>query len=159
MSEEIQNANINVPRSIFVSMILNGVLGLAILLATLFGIGDIDAALDTPTGYPFIEIFTQASGSNAGGTGMTAVITIMVFAATIGFTATSSRMIWAFARDRGLPFSPFLSKVGESFVPHAVTDVVTLSSNEITLLDSSSNFYSDERRGSNHRCRMLACAH
>ena len=115
MSEEIQNANINVPRSIFVSMLLNGAMGFAILLATLFGVGDITAALNSPTNYPFIEIFTQATGSNGGGTGMSAVIIIMVFAATIGFTATSSRMIWAFARDRGLPFSPFLSKVCAPF--------------------------------------------
>lgn len=115
MSEEIENANINVPRSIFVSMLLNGVMGFAILLATMFSLGDINAALDSPTKYPFIEIFTQATGSAAGGTGMTIVITIMVFAATIGFTATSSRMIWAFARDKGLPFSSFLSKVSLIF--------------------------------------------
>lgn len=111
MSEEIQNANINVPRSIFVSMILNGALGFAILLVTMFGLGDINIALNSPTKYPFIEIFTQATGSSGGGTGMTVVIVTMVFAATIGFTATSSRMIWAFARDKGLPFSAFLSQV------------------------------------------------
>lgn len=32
--------------------------------------------------------------------------------ATIGFLATASRMMWAFARDRGLPFSDHLAKVG-----------------------------------------------
>ena len=111
MSEEIRHANINVPRSVFTSVALNGLLGFAIMLATLFGIGDIDAALNTPTGFPFIEIFTQATGSNGGGIGMSSIILVMIFAATIGFVATSSRMIWAFARDSGLPFSPFLSKV------------------------------------------------
>ena len=92
-------------------MLLNGAMGFAILLATLFGIGDIDSALNSPTKYPFIFIFAQATGSAGGGTAMAIIIVVMIFAATIGFTATSSRMIWAFARDRGLPFSPFLSKV------------------------------------------------
>lgn len=40
------------------------------LLALLFRIGDIDAALKTPTGFPFIEIFTQATNSMGGGTAM-----------------------------------------------------------------------------------------
>ena len=111
MSEEIRNANINVPRSIFASVFVNGLLGFAVLLVTLFGIGDITAALTTPTGYPFIEIFTQATKSIGGGIGLSAIVIMMIFAATIGFVATSSRMIWAFARDGGLPFSGFLSKV------------------------------------------------
>ena len=34
--------------------------------------------------------------------------------ATIGFLATASRMMWAFARDRGLPFSDHLAKVGSN---------------------------------------------
>jgi len=139
MSEEIQNANINVPKSIFASMLLNGLMGFIILLATMFGLGDIDAALASPTKYPFIEIFASVTGSEAGGTGLTVIILIMMFAATIGFTATSSRMIWAFARDKGLPFSPFLSKVHpRTSVPQNAVAVTTVIACILSLINLGS---------------------
>ena len=112
MSEEIENPATLVPRSIVTSIIVNGCLGFGILLATLFGLGNIDAVLKSPTGFPYMEIFLQATGSVQGTTAMASIIVALGICATIGFVATSSRMIWSFARDRGLPFSSFLSKVG-----------------------------------------------
>ena len=111
MSEEIENPAISVPRSIVISIILNGCLGFGILLATVFGIGDVDAVLKTPTGYPYMEVFLQATSSIKATTAMASIIIALGICSTIGFVATSSRMIWSFARDRGLPFSSFLSKV------------------------------------------------
>jgi len=91
--------------------ILNGILGFAALMAILFCAGDIEAALKSPTGYPFIEIFYQATNSTGGATAMVCVILALVFFATIGLIATASRMTWAFARDNGLPGSRWLAKV------------------------------------------------
>jgi len=92
-----------------------------------------------PTKYPFIEIFTQATGSTGGGTGMSVVIVVMVFAATIGFTATSSRMIWAFARDKGLPFSDFLSKIHpRTSIPQNAVAVTTIISCLLALINLGS---------------------
>lgn len=90
---------------------LNGILGFAALMAILFCAGDIETAEESPTGYPFIEIFYQATNSTGGATAMTCVILGLVFFATIGLIATSSRMTWAFARDNGLPGSHWLAKV------------------------------------------------
>lgn len=139
MSEEITRANVNVPRSIVTSVCVNGLMGLCVLLATLFGIGDVDAALTTATGYPFIEIFQQATGNNAGGIGMSAIIVVMVLAATIGFVATSSRMIWAFARDQGLPFSGFLGKVHQgTSIPLRAVLVTTVIAILLALINLGS---------------------
>ena len=91
--------------------ILNGLLGFAALMAILFCAGDIDNALKSPTGFPFIEIFYQATNSPGGATAMVCVILALVFFATIGLIATASRMTWAFARDHGLPGSYWLAKV------------------------------------------------
>lgn len=52
------------------TMIINGVLGLAILVAMLFCMGDIVDTVNTPTGFPFIAVFTYAMGSNSGGTAL-----------------------------------------------------------------------------------------
>lgn len=111
MSEEIHNASTIVPRSMMASIMLNGALGFGMLIATLFCLGDIQAALKTTTGYPFIEIFYQATGSIGGSTAMASVISVLGLCATIGFLASCSRLTWAFARDRGLPGWRLLSKV------------------------------------------------
>ncbi|KAL8900184.1 MAG: hypothetical protein Q9207_005820 [Kuettlingeria erythrocarpa] len=111
MSEEIANASTNVPRSILTSILLNGFLGFAMLIAVLFCLGNVEAILETPTGYPFMAIFLNATQSTGGATAMAAVIVVLGICATIAFIATSSRMTWSFARDHGLPFWRYLSRV------------------------------------------------
>ncbi|KAL8662431.1 MAG: hypothetical protein Q9202_004752 [Teloschistes flavicans] len=111
MAEEIQDASTVVPKTMVATTILNGVLGFAALIAILFCAGDIEAAEKSPTGYPFMEIFLQATHSPGGATAMSCVILALVYLATIGLIATASRMTWAFARDNGLPGSYWLAKV------------------------------------------------
>jgi choline transport protein len=45
MSEEIENAAMNVPRAIFTTMVINGVMGFGMMLAILFCIGDAEKVL------------------------------------------------------------------------------------------------------------------
>lgn len=111
MCEEIKNASTVVPQSLMASIGINGTLGFAMLIAILFCIGNIDDALTTPTDFPFIEIFYQASQSAAGATAMTAIVMSMMIFATLAVLAAASRMMWAFARDNGLPFSQYLMRV------------------------------------------------
>ena len=111
MCEEAENASTSIPNSLVASIGLNGVMGFAMLIAVLFCIGNVEEALKTPTGYPVIEIFRQATGSNAGGTGLMVVVLVFFSFANVSCLAAASRMMWAFARDRGLPGSALLSKV------------------------------------------------
>lgn len=73
------------------------------VITVLFCIGDIDAALSTNTGYPFMEIFLQATNSVVGSAVMAALVTVLALCSTVGLLASTSRMFWSFARDRGLP--------------------------------------------------------
>ncbi|MCJ1451253.1 hypothetical protein MMC28_001589 [Mycoblastus sanguinarius] len=70
LAEEIENAAIIIPRSMIFSVIFNGALGFGMLIAVLFCLGNADDALNTPTGFPFMEILTNAVRSTGGGTGM-----------------------------------------------------------------------------------------
>lgn len=90
---------------------LNGTMGLALLIALLFYLGDINNALNSPTGFPFIEIFLQATNSKSGSTLMISLILVMLAAAAIGIMASASRLLWSFARDGGVPFSSYISRV------------------------------------------------
>ena len=116
MCEEIKDASTVVPRSLIISIGVNGFLGLGMLLAVLFCLGNIDEALASPTKFPFIEIFAQATGSNGAATGMTTLILFLIIFCCIAVLAAASRMMWSFARDKGLPFSGFLSRVSLPFL-------------------------------------------
>ncbi|KAL8952514.1 MAG: hypothetical protein Q9222_001582 [Ikaeria aurantiellina] len=114
MAEEVKNADVTVPWSMLVTTLLNGAFGWAIVLATVFVTIDVEAVLASPTGalgYPYMQIFYDSVGSKGGATGMTVIILLMTVCGTIAALATSSRLIWAFARDRGLPFWRHVSKV------------------------------------------------
>ena len=111
MCEEIKNASTIVPYALLASIGINGTLGLAMLIAILFSIGDIKTALETPTTFPFMEIFLQAVRSTGGATAMSSVILMMMILATLAVLAAASRITWAFARDNGLPFSSYLARV------------------------------------------------
>ena len=45
---------------------------------------------------------------------MASIIVVLLMSVVIGFLATSSRMIWSFARDRGMPFYHYISKASLS---------------------------------------------
>lgn len=114
MSEEIQNAATVVPKSIVWCIVLNGVVGLAMYIAILFCIGDLEAAIHTDFIYPFIEVLVQATNSTAGSAVILAILIIVDLALVIGVVAAASRMLWSFARDRGVPGWRQVSKVREA---------------------------------------------
>ena len=112
MSEEVQSASINVPRAVMASVLINGMLGFGMLIAVLFTLGDIRTVLQEDYIYPFITIFLQSNSSVQGTTAMSSIIIALTFLSAVGVLATSSRMMWSFARDRGLPGWQWLSRVG-----------------------------------------------
>ena len=112
MSGEMKNAPRNVPRSIVIGVIMNSILAFGFILLLLFCIGDPMAALTTPTGYPVIEIYLQATGSATGATVLTCFIIIPETVCLFNVFASVTRLVWAFSRDNGLPFSSFFSVVG-----------------------------------------------
>jgi choline transport protein len=129
MAEETQNAPKIVPISIMFSVVLNGILGFSMLIASLFCLGNLDDDIKSPTGYPFMAIFLQGTGSVAGATTMASIVSVMAICATTGMLATASRMFWAFSRDRGIPGWRLWSQVSpRSGVPvNAVIFTATVS--------------------------------
>jgi choline transport protein len=135
MAEEISNAALNIPRAICGSMIMNGLIGLAMMITVLFCLGDVDKVLATDTGFPFIQIFYDSVNNIAGATVMVIVVLIPTWACATGITTTASRMTWSFARDRGTPFSSFVSRVDpRTRVPLIAVGVVTLCACLLTLI-------------------------
>ncbi|KAL8994782.1 MAG: hypothetical protein Q9169_005344 [Polycauliona sp. 2 TL-2023] len=114
MAEETRNAEIVIPWCMVSATLLNGAIGWGMVIAVLFVTVDITAALESPTGslgFPIIDITYKAIGSKAGTSVLTAILLFMTAAGAISAMATSSRLIWALARDRGLPGWQLVTKL------------------------------------------------
>ena len=128
MAEEVANASRAIPRAIMLSIAINGALGFGMLIAVLFCMGDLDAALNSDTGYPYIEIFYQATNSVSGSLAMVSINLIIAVCSVIGMLAATSRQFWSFARDRGIPGWRWWSHVSlVSFTPWLYSHSLTLS--------------------------------
>jgi choline transport protein len=135
LAEEVSNAALNIPRAILGAMLINGLVGFAMMITVLYCLGDVESVLATKTGFPFIQIFANSVGNIAGASVMAAVVLALTWSCSIGITTTASRMTWSFARDNGLPFSRWLSRVStRTRVPVNAVLAVTACAALLTLI-------------------------
>jgi choline transport protein len=114
MSEELQDASYTLPRAMIATGIFNGLLGFAMLVAFCFCLGDVPKVMASPVadmGFPFIQVFANSTNSIGGATVMTSILIFLSSFCCITNIATASRQLFAFARDKGLPFSSFFAHV------------------------------------------------
>lgn len=110
MAEETRNASSVIPRAMMWSYVINGFMVFLMLVTYCFCLTDLAAATDSPTGYPFIAVFVNATGSAAGGAGITCLIVVLIVFSVTNYMASCSRQVFAFGRDKGLPFYTWVSK-------------------------------------------------
>jgi amino acid transporter len=110
MSEEVKDAGRYVPIAIAWGYFVNGILALIIIVGFLLALPSVPDALNDNTGFPFLYVFRQFL-STSGVNGLTAIILIPVIFSNILFNASTARQTYAFARDRGLPFADWISRV------------------------------------------------
>lgn len=92
----------------YMTIVIGIVTTISFTLAMLFSVKSLE---DVSLSYlPIMEIYFQALSSRAGAAFFTFWILFIYFGATIGLVVTSGRLLWAFARDNGLPFSPTFAK-------------------------------------------------
>jgi amino acid transporter len=121
IGEEIKDASRTLPKAMMSAVGVNAFLGFIMIITICFTLGDVNSVLETPTGFPFIQIFYNTTQSYAATNTMTAILVITLTASTITEVATASRQLWSFARDKGLPFSSFFAYVChriDLIVPH-----------------------------------------
>lgn len=95
------------------SVVANGVIGFVYCLVLLFSLGDLTELLESPTGFPFMQLFLNVTNSSAGATILTLIICLIATAANAAGLTSTSRTFWAFARDDAAPFSSYFSHVNQ----------------------------------------------
>jgi amino acid transporter len=77
--------------------------------SSVYTVGDVNSAINSQTGYPFIDLFYNATKSYSGTNAMCSIVIINLTASAIALLATASRQLWSFARNKGVPFSNWLA--------------------------------------------------
>ncbi|KJA24697.1 hypothetical protein HYPSUDRAFT_214332 [Hypholoma sublateritium FD-334 SS-4] len=110
MTEETHNAAMSGSIGIITAIGVSAVLGWFLILGLLFSIQDLDGTLASSTGQPVTQIFLDTVGERGAIALMVIIIVAMYFCGTFSITS-NSRMMYAFARDGGIPGHKFLAKV------------------------------------------------
>ncbi|KAK6221794.1 amino acid permease [Colletotrichum tabaci] len=132
MAEEIPDAPRNVPIAMVGSVVANGLMGLTYCTVLLFSTGSLESLLTTPTGFPFMQIYLDATRSRAGATVLSLLLIVVAIAATVGGITSASRTLWAFARDKAVPFDASFSYVNKrQQVP--LTAIVFVTASQMLL--------------------------
>jgi len=109
IAEELPNPGKNVPRAIWLTMVIGIATVFPWTIAFLFSTNDLTAVSEAAL--PILEVYSQALNSQGGATFMTVWFLFIYFGAGVTCVATTGRLTWAFARDNGLPFSEVFAKV------------------------------------------------
>ncbi|KAK4093951.1 hypothetical protein Purlil1_1442 [Purpureocillium lilacinum] len=110
MIEEIPGASSEGPKIMIVCVGIGTFTGAIFLIVLLFVSGNINDVITSAAG-PLLQILIHATNSNAGAICLLMLPLVCLVFATLSVMTTSSRMIFAFARDGGLPASRFFAKV------------------------------------------------
>ncbi|MBI2606337.1 MAG: amino acid permease [Deltaproteobacteria bacterium] len=112
VSEEIVDPRKNAPWGIVIAVAMSIVFGSLVLIAVTLSIPDIGRAAafgDTA----FVEILKARLGTGLGGA-LAVTIAGAMWLCGLAALTSSSRMVYAFARDGGLPFSKFWAKINRA---------------------------------------------
>ncbi|KAF2108225.1 amino acid/polyamine transporter I [Lophiotrema nucula] len=136
ISEEVEDASWVVPRCMWWSYVVNVAFGILMLITMLFGIGSLDDALDSTA--PYLNLFI-----NTGSTGialfLSLILFFLIFGGNITALATCSRELWAFSRDKGFPFSGWISRMNHKHnVPDNAVYLTSVLSGALCLINMGS---------------------
>ncbi|KAI8722995.1 hypothetical protein NCS52_00154100 [Fusarium sp. LHS14.1] len=112
--EEIPSPRTNIPRVIWLSVVIGAITGFIFMVVCLFCIQGMDVVLDPSTGLPFMDLLKETVGLQ-GGTALLALFIVNGMGQGVGIVTTASRLTWGFARDGGIPWSNYFSRVDETW--------------------------------------------
>src|SRR5207248_1255437 len=112
LCEETHDPTRNAPWGIFLSVVVSAIFGWALLVAVTLAIADLPAAAAADN--PFLYVLRSSLGARLGG-GLVGLAMLAMWFCGLSSVTSNSRMLFAFARDGGLPFSGYVSRVSPRF--------------------------------------------
>lgn len=116
VAEEVADPTRQIPRAMILTILVGGVSGLLSYAGYVLAAPDLQAIVDGEDTDPIPSILESSLGT-AGSKVFLVVIVIAFLSCVLSLQAAGSRLLYAFARDRMLPASGWLSRVSDK---HAV---------------------------------------
>jgi choline transport protein len=110
MAEEVRNAATSIPNVLLWVYMINFVLNLSTILTLCYHLPSVPDALSDPTNYPAVYVMQQAMSTKWVSV-LLAAITALILISSVSYFVAVSRQLYAFARDKGVPFSRWISIV------------------------------------------------
>lgn len=107
--------------------LVNFTLGFILLIVALYRVGDVDAAIRSPTGQPYVAIILDATGSVPGTAILVGYMSLALWFCATNVVTTSSRQLYSFARDGGVPFSRYVAGVPDRHPIPVIAIVCTIA--------------------------------
>jgi choline transport protein len=101
MSEEARKAKSAVPRAMFWSIFMNGMLGFIMVNVLISAMGSVEDMLSQTS--QIQAILLNVTGSTKATTAMLSGIFVISFSSNLASIASVSRLTWAWSRDGGMP--------------------------------------------------------
>ncbi|THX46966.1 amino acid transporter [Aureobasidium pullulans] len=105
LGEEIKNASRTLPLSMVFTSLMNYAVRFIMTITVMYVSSSFDQAIADATGESYVAVIYAATQSKTATTILTVIILVLFFCTAINTVTTSSRQLFAFARDGGLPFS------------------------------------------------------
>ena len=121
LSEEVRDASWALPKCVLVTSLANYIFTFLMVVTFMFHLGNVDEILDSSFGQAYVTVIYNTTNSHGATVAITAMVTFMLVACAINQLTTSSRQLYAFARDGGVPFSGWLSHVSPAVLPNFPT--------------------------------------
>ena len=118
MAEEVANSTLVVPQSMLFAMIINGVLGFAILIGFLFTAGDLSTIVESDAAYPFMQILASSTKSKGAAIVLSSMLAVLQAFAGLAALSSGSRMLWSFSREQAIPGWRWIVKVSNYIYPY-----------------------------------------
>ncbi|KAH8883541.1 hypothetical protein GQ53DRAFT_698977 [Thozetella sp. PMI_491] len=111
LSQETKKPKRTIPRALVLSIALSILFCFGFAIFILYSLSDLDSLVGSSLGQIYLQLYVNSIGFEAGlGVGTMIMVPLGVFVGTQIMT-TSSRLIWAMAVQRGVPFSSYFCVV------------------------------------------------
>ncbi|KAJ4035404.1 hypothetical protein NW758_010438 [Fusarium oxysporum] len=109
LSEEVDNPSRNIPIVIGATIILGVITAIGWNIGLMYVIKDVQGLI--ASGAPIMEVYNQALGSKTATTIWSVYYILVIYNVTLNLLVFSSRILWSFARDGGVPYSSYVSRL------------------------------------------------
>ncbi|KAF5266657.1 hypothetical protein FOXYS1_2496 [Fusarium oxysporum] len=109
LSEEVDNPSRNIPISIGATIILGVITVIGWNIGLMYVIKDVQGLI--ASGAPIMEVYNQALGSKTATTIWSVYYILVFYNIILNLLVFSSRILWSFARDGGVPYSSYVSRL------------------------------------------------